>query len=74
MKWSRPNQRVIEVNKKKFMSKYGDLDLIWAFLKCNGMDLNRRIECMKDPGNKDVVVFWQSLPNEFLADVEGNIY
>lgn len=39
------------------MSKYGDLDLIWAFLKCHGMDLNRHIECMKDPGNKDVVVF-----------------
>lgn len=71
---SKPQQRVIEVNKRKFVQKYGHADMIYAFLKVNGMDLSRRIECMKDPGNKDVVVFWQSLPNEFLADVNGNIY
>jgi hypothetical protein len=71
---TRPQQRVIEVNRRKFLQKYGSLDLIKPFLKVNGMDLNRTIECMKDPANKEVVVFWQSLPNEFLADVEGNVY
>lgn len=72
---SKPLRRVVEINRRKFMQKYGTLDLIMPYLKnCCGMDIERAIECKQDPANKDVVVFWQSLPNEMLCDLEGNVY
>jgi len=71
----KPQRIVVEVNRRKFLQKHGSLDKINDFLRYNcKMDLKRPIECMKDPTNKEVVVFWQSLPNEFLSDVEGNVY
>jgi hypothetical protein len=72
---SKPEKIVVEVNRRKFLQKHGSLNKIYPFLIYNcKMDISRPIECMKDPANKDVVVFWQSLPNEFLCDVEGRVY
>jgi len=68
-----PSNRVIEINRRKFVHKYGSLKMLDTFLKSEGMDLSRQIFSMKDPSNAEVFVFWQSLPNEFLTDVNGKV-